>query len=143
VELPKPGPITTVAMSVDPDLESLLAGSVLHFDTDASNLDKHDRQRLQHVADYLLGHPGTAIRVAGNCDERGTEEYNLALGQRRSDVAKQYLVDLGVEEARVVTVSYGKEHPASDGHDEASWAQNRRDELFEAETDVVATSDDR
>lgn len=69
------------------------------------------------------------IRIEGHCDERGTSEYNLALGDRRANSAKKYLVDLGISAERLSTISYGEEKPADPGHNEAAWAKNRRDEI--------------
>ncbi len=74
----------------------------------------------------MKGHPGK-VRIEGNCDERGTVEYNLALGQKRADAAKAYLVNLGADPKKLETVSYGKEKPVDPGHNEAAWAKNRRD----------------
>ena len=81
-----------------------------------------------HRPRSLKAHPAARIRIAGNCDELGTEEYNLALGQKRAEVAKHYLVDLGISASRVDTISYGKERPVSEGHDAEAHAANRRDD---------------
>jgi len=77
----------------------------------------------------LAAHPRLEIRITGNCDERGSTEYNLALGERRAASAKRYLLAHGVAAARVEIVSYGKEHPLDPGHDEGAWAKNRRDDF--------------
>jgi peptidoglycan-associated lipoprotein len=111
------------------DLERILDGTVLHFGFDEANLTAESRERLNAIAAVLRERPALVVRVAGNCDERGTEEYNLALGERRASAAKKYLVDLGIGADRIGTISYGKEHPAAIGHDERAWAQNRRDEF--------------
>ena len=107
----------------------MLRGDVLHFGFDQADLTDESRQRLQHVAEVMKSHGKVALTISGNTDERGTEEYNLALGQRRAEVARKYLVALGIEGARVKTVSYGKEKPAEAGHDEPSYEANRRDEV--------------
>ena len=126
---PKPEPAPTPAKAPEEDLEAMLRGDILHFGFDAADLTPESRTRLAHVAQVMAAHPSISISIAGNTDERGTEEYNLALGQRRAEVARKYLVDLGVDGARIKTLSYGKEQPAESGHDEGAWAANRRDEL--------------
>jgi peptidoglycan-associated lipoprotein len=87
------------------------------------------RGKLSAVGDVLVKHPTLKVKIDGNCDERGTAEYNLVLGQRRADVAKKYLVDLGVKNDQLQTISYGAEKPKALGHDEKSWQENRRDEI--------------
>lgn len=128
---PAPAPEAAPApvQKTDDDLEALLRGDVLHFGFDEAELTPESRSRLQHIAELLLKRPAVGITISGNTDERGTEEYNLALGQRRAEVARKYLLSLGLEAARVKTVSYGKERPANPGHDDQAWAENRRDEL--------------
>ena len=81
-------------------------------------------------ADWLKAHPGVRIRIEGNCDERGTREYNQALGQRRSASAKKYLTDMGVSAGRIALLSYGKEKPVCAGSDESCMQQNRRDDFI-------------
>ncbi len=100
--------------------------NVIYFDTDRFNIDSADAAALQTQAQYLARYPQIRVTVEGHADERGTREYNLALGERRANAAKNYLVGLGVDASRVATVSYGKERPVALGSDEASWAQNRR-----------------
>ena len=95
------------------------------FAFNSSDISPEARTTLGKEADWLKTRPNLKITVSGNCDERGTREYNLALGQRRANAAKDYLVSLGVPESKISTISYGKERPAVDGHDEAAWAQNR------------------
>lgn len=124
-----PEPELDPTAEVDPDLKALLAGSVLHFDYDATNLDRQNRQRLARIAEYLRDHPEVGLRISGNCDERGTEEYNLHLGQRRADSAKKYLIELGLSKSKVKTVSYGKDKPTCSEASESCWAQNRRDDF--------------
>ncbi|MEM6534966.1 MAG: peptidoglycan-associated lipoprotein Pal [Pseudomonadota bacterium] len=100
-------------------------GDKVYFDLDQYRLGLDAQDVLQRQAAWLAAYPGVKILVAGNCDERGTREYNLALGERRASVVKDYLVSLGVDPARIETVSYGKERPIALGSDEAAWAQNR------------------
>lgn len=100
--------------------------NVIFFDTDRFNIDSSDAAALQTQAQYLARYPTVSITIEGHADERGTREYNLALGERRANSAKNYLVSLGVASSRIQTVSYGKERPSALGSDEASWAQNRR-----------------
>lgn len=101
----------------------------IYFDFDKSNIREDQRERLEKNADYLLANRMVRVRVEGNCDERGTNEYNMALGERRALSAKKYLINLGVMESRLETISYGEERPLQYGHDELSWAQNRRDDF--------------
>jgi peptidoglycan-associated lipoprotein len=112
-----------------PDLRRVVGQTVLHFDFDKHELTTINRKYLDGLADALQACPAVHVVIEGNCDERGTKEYNLHLGQRRADVAKQYLVRLGVNEDRIGTVSYGLERPADDRHNEEAWAMNRRDDF--------------
>lgn len=100
--------------------------NVIYFETDRHNIDATDAAALQSQAQYLGQYPQISITIEGHADERGTREYNLALGERRANAAKNYLTSLGVAASRITTVSYGKERPVALGSDEASWAQNRR-----------------
>ncbi len=109
-----------------------LMGTV-YFDFDSSTLSKTSRDTLSSTADLLLKKkPTLKIQIEGHCDERGSAEYNLALGERRAKSAMSYLVTLGVAADRISIISYGKEKPADPGHDDASWAKNRRDEFLVA-----------
>ncbi len=110
------------------ELTRILSGPIAHFEFDRAQLTDQDRQKLQALAKAMKAHPAARIRVAGNCDELGTVEYNLALGQRRAEVARKYLVELGVPASRVDTISYGEERPVATGHDAESHAANRRDD---------------
>lgn len=101
-------------------------GDRIFFDTDKFNVDTEDQSILQRQAQWLAQYPNVRVTVEGHADERGTREYNLALGERRANSAKNYLASLGVDASRVQTVSYGKERPQALGSDEQSWAQNRR-----------------
>jgi peptidoglycan-associated lipoprotein len=98
----------------------------IYFDTDRYNIDSADQQALAAQSVWLAKYPAKRITIEGHCDERGTREYNLALGERRANAAKNYLVSLGIDPGRITTVSYGKEKPVALGSDEASWAKNRR-----------------
>ncbi len=101
----------------------------IYFDFDQSDLSAESRSILQANADYLKSNSGVSITIEGNCDERGSAEYNLALGKRRAEAAYKYLADLGIDTSRMTTVSYGKERPAVEGHNELAWAKNRRDDF--------------
>lgn len=98
----------------------------IFFDTDRFNVDNADMVVLQSQAQWAMRYPNTMLVIEGHADERGTRDYNLALGERRANAAKQYLISLGVPAGRIQTVSYGKERPQALGSDESSWAQNRR-----------------
>ena len=100
--------------------------TVIYFDTDRFNIDSSDAAALQAQAQYFARYPQLTFTVEGHADERGTREYNLALGERRANSAKNYLVSLGVSANRIRTVSYGKERPVALASNEAAWAQNRR-----------------
>jgi peptidoglycan-associated lipoprotein len=99
----------------------------IHFAFDKYDLDTEARTILDTDAKWLNTHPGYTILIEGNCDERGSIEYNIALGQRRADEAMKYLADLGIDKSKISTVSYGKEKPIDPGHNEEAWAKNRRD----------------
>jgi peptidoglycan-associated lipoprotein len=101
----------------------------IYFDFDRSDLRPDAREGLQANANYLKSNSGVKVTIEGSCDERGSNEYNLALGKRRAEAAYKYLVDLGVDGSRMTTVSYGEEKPAVDGHNELAWAKNRRDDF--------------
>ena len=101
-------------------------GDRILFDVDSSTLNSAARSILDRQAAWLIQYPSLTITIEGHCDERGTREYNLALGERRASAAKSYLVALGVDTARILTFSYGEERPVDPGHDETAWAQNRR-----------------
>lgn len=108
------------------EAEASFTNEDIHFDFDKYDLSAHAREILANKAYFLKQYPSTKILIEGHCDERGTSEYNLALGERRANSAKQYLVQLGISEDRISTISYGKERPLDPGHNEAAWAKNRR-----------------
>jgi peptidoglycan-associated lipoprotein len=101
----------------------------IYFNFDSSTLSDDSRSILSKNADLLAKQSSLKVRIEGNCDERGSDEYNMALGERRAKAAKDYLVNLGVQPDRLSTISYGEEKPVDQGHDEAAWAKNRRDEF--------------
>ena len=101
-------------------------GDRVFFDTDMSSMREDGRQTLARQAEWLKKYTNYQITVTGHCDERGTREYNLALGERRANAAKQFLVAQGIPASRIQTISYGKERPDPTGSDEAAWARNRR-----------------
>jgi peptidoglycan-associated lipoprotein len=98
----------------------------IHFEFDESRLLPEAKEILQRDAKWLMAHPEVRAIIEGHCDERGTTEYNIALGDRRAVSAMSYLIDLGVESQRLTTVSYGEEKPIDPGHNESAWAKNRR-----------------
>ncbi|MEA2164013.1 MAG: peptidoglycan-associated lipoprotein [Thermoanaerobaculia bacterium] len=99
------------------------------FEYNDSSLSADAQSALTSSANWLKKNPGYNLLIEGHCDERGTEQYNLALGDRRANQAKEYLVTLGVDSGRIRTVSYGEERPFDAGHDESAWSKNRRDHL--------------
>jgi peptidoglycan-associated lipoprotein len=101
----------------------------VYFDFDRSDIRPDQRDRIKNDADIFRTWPSWAITVEGHCDERGTNEYNLALGERRAMAAKQALVAEGIDGTRITTISYGEERPVDPGHDESAWAHNRRAEF--------------
>jgi peptidoglycan-associated lipoprotein len=101
----------------------------LYFDYDKSNVRKDQVAGMQVNADFMKKNAKSAIRIEGNCDPRGTNEYNMALGERRAIAAKKYLVNLGISAANLTTVSYGEERILVQGQDEAAYAKNRRDDF--------------
>ncbi len=101
-------------------------GDRVFFDFDKFDIKPADRETLTRQAAWLQKFPAVTVTIEGHCDERGTREYNLALGERRAQAVKDYLISLGVDPARVATISYGKERLVELGHTEAAWSQNRR-----------------
>ncbi|OQC08857.1 MAG: Outer membrane lipoprotein Omp16 precursor [Candidatus Hydrogenedentes bacterium ADurb.Bin101] len=121
------------------DLENLLfePGSkyglqTVYFDYNSSNLRSDSMATLRENAEKIKQVPGVMIQVAGHCDSRGTQEYNLALGERRALAVRQYLIQLGIPGDRLITISYGKEFPAAMGESEDAWSRNRRAEFNRA-----------
>ena len=116
---------TTIVPGSAEDLR-VNVGDTVHFDYDKYDLREGDKVMLQRQSAWLQQYPSVRVSVEGHCDERGTREYNLALGARRANAVKEYLVSLGVSSARVDTISYGKERPVCTESSENCWAQNRR-----------------
>jgi peptidoglycan-associated lipoprotein len=114
---PKPGTQEDLVVNI---------GDRVFFDFDKYDLKTPARATLEKQAAWLKKYPNVTVTIEGHCDERGTREYNLALGQRRANAARDYLVSLGVGANRVKIISYGKERPVALGHNEEAWAQNRR-----------------
>jgi len=106
-----------------------LKAQTVYFDYDKSAIKSSEQPKLEDVANYLKSHADVALKVEGNCDERGTEEYNRSLGERRALSAREYLVRLGIDANRIDTLSYGADKPAESGHSESAWSRNRRDDF--------------
>ena len=121
------------AAGVDPilkDPKNILSRRSVMFEYDSDVIRDEFRPMLQAHAKYLADKSGSKLLIQGNCDERGSREYNIALGQKRADAVKKLMQLLGASEIQVETVSFGKEKPKSDGHDEGAYAQNRRVEII-------------
>lgn len=101
----------------------------IYFPYDEAQLSQQSRETLRRNAEWLKSHPKVVIRVEGHADERGTEAYNLSLGERRALATRAFLISLGVDPSRIYTISYGKDRPLVLGHNEAAWAKNRRAEF--------------
>ncbi|HSR63038.1 MAG TPA: peptidoglycan-associated lipoprotein Pal [Gammaproteobacteria bacterium] len=112
----------------DPD--SPLSVRVIYFEYDSSEVRPEYREIVEAHANYLANNPGTSVTLEGHADERGSREYNLALGERRAQAIQQQLTLLGASPGQIRTVSYGEERPAVDGHDESAYSQNRRVEII-------------
>ncbi|WP_343528779.1 peptidoglycan-associated lipoprotein Pal [Sphingomonas sp.] len=110
----------------DADFKRSVTSNTIHFSTDEYDINPESRAILDSQAQWLMRYPNVRITIEGHCDERGTREYNLALGDRRANAAKNYLAARGVSPDRMNVISYGKERPIALGSDEAAWAQNRR-----------------
>lgn len=123
---PNEGDSDTVAAPINEQFRREVTSDTIHFAFDQYDIDPQSRAILDSQAQWLTSHPNTRITIEGHCDERGTREYNLALGDRRANAAKNYLASRGISPARITTISYGKERPIALGSDDASWAQNRR-----------------
>jgi peptidoglycan-associated lipoprotein len=106
-----------------------LQGVNVFFDYNDAALTNEGKQKLARIGEILAKNARLRIRIDGNCDERGTEDYNIALGQRRAEVARRYLTAMGANESQITTVSFGAEKPLVQGHDESAWSKNRRDEI--------------
>jgi len=123
---------TVMVEAIDPLSQEYIdveLGGAVFFAYDSSVITADAERTIGRWAEWMMAYPQVSVTIEGNCDERGTREYNLALGERRANAAKNYLIALGIDPNRIATISYGKERPAIEGHTEAAWAQNRRDDL--------------
>jgi peptidoglycan-associated lipoprotein len=134
----EPKPVAPVTEEAKPEVkeetkERAVAGAAglqpIYFDFDRSFIRDDAKSVMKANAEWLKANPKTKIRIEGNCDERGTKEYNQALGQRRATSAKKYLTDLGIAAKRISLISYGKEKPVCTEQNEECWQKNRRDDL--------------
>jgi peptidoglycan-associated lipoprotein len=116
------------AARITAEVRNTLA-TMIHYDYDKSNIRPGDAETLDTKVAILRANPNVRVRISGHCDERGSDEYNLALGNRRATSTKQYLVSHGIDASRIETVSFGEERPLAMGHDESAWSQNRRSEF--------------
>jgi peptidoglycan-associated lipoprotein len=121
-----PAPVTSSVLPGSAEDFRVNVGDTVHFAFDQYNVEEADKTILGRQAAWLQKYPQVRVTIEGHCDERGTREYNLALGARRANAVKEYLVSQGVSTARVETISYGKERPICTESNEACWAQNRR-----------------
>ena len=128
VENVEAAPVASSSAAIDAAAQQITDG-VVYFDFDKYDIKAEYRDMLQQKAELMKQYPSIRVRIEGNCDERGTQEYNLALGERRAKAAYDYLVTLGVAPSQLEMVSYGKENPAVQGHNESAWSQNRRDDF--------------
>ena len=133
-EQPKPVPEEKVPeKKIEPKKEAepkvALAFQTVYFDFDKYNISSNQRDVLASNARVLEAYPDVKVLIIGNCDERGTIEYNLALGDKRANTVKEYLQNYGINSNRLSTLSYGEEQPADPGHNEVAWAKNRRAEF--------------
>ena len=128
----KPGPegVFPLEGRFDPDKmnqnRERFAANTVYFEFDRATIRPNETSKIEDVAKYLQGNPTHAVQIEGHCDERGTEQYNLSLGERRALSVREYLVTAGVQPERVFTISYGEARPAEPGHNEAAWSKNRR-----------------
>lgn len=127
---PNPNAVAPVTVDELNNPNSPLAKRSVYFDFDSYSVKDEYQSLLQAHAQYMKSHPDRHILIQGNTDERGTSEYNLALGQKRAEAVRSALRTLGVPDSQMEAVSLGKEKPLAPGHDEASWAQNRRADIL-------------
>lgn len=125
----KAAPVSVAAVDPLNDPASLLSKRSVFYPFDVSTVQDADKPLVQAHAKYLREHPERNVKLEGNCDERGSNEYNLALGQRRADGVKKMLVMGGAKATQIKTASFGEEKPKATGHDEESWKQNRRTDI--------------
>jgi peptidoglycan-associated lipoprotein len=128
VTAPAPKPRLDAGSVNDPN--SLLSKRTVYYDFDSADIKDEYKPMIRAHAGYLSANRGAKVRIEGNCDERGSREYNLALGQRRAEAVKAAMKLLGTAEAQIETVSWGEEKPKADGHGESAWAENRHSDIF-------------
>ena len=116
-----------VVVPKETKMDTMVMEEDIHFDFDKYNLTPAAQENLLRKAEWLRANPDVTVTIEGHCDERGTNEYNLALGDRRADSAKAFLVNLGISAARLTTISYGEERPLCTEKNEECWSKNRRD----------------
>jgi len=128
---PAPAPTAPTGESAAEVTRMMMAelGNVIHFEYDKSDIRSDDQMILNRKADILRANPAVRVRISGHADERGSDEYNQVLGQRRANAAKTYLVGRGIDAGRIDVISYGEERPVDRSSTEAAWALNRRDEF--------------
>ena len=129
----KPAPPAVVPRAPEKKEEVVprdLSFTTIYFDFDKSNIRSDQRDAINRNAQLMSKYKTVKIRLEGHCDERGTEEYNMALGQRRADSIIRYLTDYGISNSRITTTSYGEMRPVDPGHNEAAWSKNRRCEII-------------
>jgi len=124
-----PAPESIGTESLESQAKAVGALQIVYFDFDKSNLNPTEKEKLDKTSAWLSDNPEANLRIEGHCDERGTSEYNLALGERRANSAKKYLINLGNDPQKISTISYGEENPADPAHNKDAWSKNRRDEF--------------
>lgn len=130
VAAPRPAAIKPAAINPLNDPRNILSKRSLYYDYDEATIKTEFRALVEAHARYLKEHPGANVAIEGNCDERGTREYNIALGQRRAESVKSMLILLGAAANQVEAISLGEEKPKADGHGEQAWSQNRRSDII-------------
>lgn len=145
VRIPQPADVNPSTLKTDPSGTELgpridkgdywgdheiFKDQTVYFDFDSSNVRPGDKSKIDAVAQHLKSQPSFKVEIEGHCDERGTEEYNRALGERRALSVREYLISVGITGERINTISYGEDKAAVLGHDEAAWAKNRRGEFL-------------
>ena len=133
---PKRADSGTASQRTTEQIKAILT-AMIHFDFDKSAIRPGDAETLDQKVPILRGNPSVRMQIAGNCDERGSDEYNLALGNRRAISARAYLVNHGIDAGRIETMSNGKERPIDPGHNEEAWAMNRNDQFTVLNPEVV------
>src|SRR6266581_4034499 len=126
---PAPAPQSSIRAAGAGDAKAVPAKRSVYYEYDKAEITAEGKKLIESHADYLRAHPGLKVVVEGNADERGSAEYNVALGQRRADGVSKIMMLLGVREERIETVSFGKEKPKAGGHNETSWSENRRSDI--------------